>query len=167
VTAQKQNDRPDDGELVSVRRRGRQPLPARQPMSDPDPIYKIARPQSRGECKGGPRPCPWVGCRYHLLLDVGEKATGRPKALRVLGARHHILSLLATAPAVVVDAIADEAVERLAGLSESCALDIADRGGIGPKQIARALGLSRQAVQKETGDLLADENVRELLEDFR
>lgn len=167
MRAKKQKGRSDAGELVSVRLQGRRPLPARQPMGDPDPTYKITRPQSRAECKGGCRPCPWVGCRYHLLLEVGEKTGGRPARLRVLGARNRILSLCATAPAVVVDAISDEAVERLAGLSESCALDIADRGGIGPKQIGRVLGLSRQTVQKETGELLADENVRALLEGFR
>lgn len=28
------------------------------------------RPRTRGDCEGGPRPCPYVGCRYHLYLDV-------------------------------------------------------------------------------------------------
>lgn len=30
----------------------------------------ISRPASRGECADGPRPCPWVSCRYHLYLDI-------------------------------------------------------------------------------------------------
>jgi len=30
----------------------------------------IDRPKTRGDCIDGPRPCPWVGCRYHLYLDV-------------------------------------------------------------------------------------------------
>ena len=34
------------------------------------------RPRTRAECKNGPRPCPWFGCRYHLGLTVDE-ATGR------------------------------------------------------------------------------------------
>lgn len=25
------------------------------------------------DCVGRPRPCPWVGCKYHLLLDVNEE----------------------------------------------------------------------------------------------
>jgi hypothetical protein len=29
-----------------------------------------ARPTARSECVSGPRPCPWVGCRHHLYLDV-------------------------------------------------------------------------------------------------
>ncbi len=32
------------------------------------------RPRVRGDCANGPRPCPWVSCRYHLALHV--TATG-------------------------------------------------------------------------------------------
>jgi len=28
------------------------------------------RPRTRGDCVNGPRPCPWLGCRHHLGLDV-------------------------------------------------------------------------------------------------
>jgi hypothetical protein len=28
------------------------------------------RPRTRADTVGGPRPCPWVSCKYHLLLDV-------------------------------------------------------------------------------------------------
>lgn len=34
------------------------------------------RPTTRGQCKCGPRPCPWVGCRFHLFME--ESTTGRP-----------------------------------------------------------------------------------------
>lgn len=29
-----------------------------------------AGPRTRADCIDGPRPCPWVGCRYHLARDV-------------------------------------------------------------------------------------------------
>lgn len=32
--------------------------------------YDEIRPTQRSECAVGPRPCPWVGCRHHLYLDV-------------------------------------------------------------------------------------------------
>lgn len=32
-----------------------------------------ARPKFRSQCANGPRPCPWVGCRYHLFLE--QRAT--------------------------------------------------------------------------------------------
>jgi DNA-directed RNA polymerase specialized sigma subunit len=38
------------------------------------------RPRVRGDCEDGPRPCPWVQCRYHLehpkwscALDVADE----------------------------------------------------------------------------------------------
>lgn len=37
-------------------------------MSD----WGAKRPTTWGECQGRPMPCPWVGCKYHTLLDVGE-----------------------------------------------------------------------------------------------
>lgn len=32
----------------------------------------VSRPAKRSDCMGIPRPCPFVGCRYHLFLDVNE-----------------------------------------------------------------------------------------------
>ncbi len=31
------------------------------------------RPKTREECRCGIRPCPFVGCRYHLYLEVNPK----------------------------------------------------------------------------------------------
>lgn len=28
------------------------------------------RPKTRADCASVPRPCPYVGCRYHLAIDV-------------------------------------------------------------------------------------------------
>lgn len=33
------------------------------------------RPRTRADCIDGPRPCPWVGCRHHLYLEV-KPSTG-------------------------------------------------------------------------------------------
>src|SRR5262245_61305530 len=67
-----------------------------------DDAGDIERPKTRGEC-GAERPCPWVSCRYHLYLDVNPE-TG------VVKFNHP-----------------DKEVWEL---KESCALDIADRGGV-------------------------------------
>lgn len=32
--------------------------------------YDYTPPRIRAECVDGPRPCPWVSCKYHLYLDV-------------------------------------------------------------------------------------------------
>ncbi|NIQ91042.1 MAG: DNA-binding protein [Nitrospinaceae bacterium] len=39
---------------------------------------KIKRPKNRSECREGLRPCPFVGCRFHLYLDVNS-STGSIK----------------------------------------------------------------------------------------
>ena len=35
------------------------------------------RPRTRAECKLGPRPCPWLGCKHHLGLDVNHVGSVR------------------------------------------------------------------------------------------
>src|SRR5262245_58822719 len=32
------------------------------------------RPRTRGECENVERPCPYVGCRYNLYLDVDPRS---------------------------------------------------------------------------------------------
>lgn len=31
------------------------------------------KPKLRGDCVGGPRPCPWLYCRYHLAVEVSRR----------------------------------------------------------------------------------------------
>jgi hypothetical protein len=77
------------------------------------------RPVTRGDCIGGPRPCPWVSCRHHLYLDVDDEG-----GLRL---NHPDL----------------EPGE----LEESCALDVADRGEHYQEEVGALLGISRQRVR--------------------
>lgn len=37
------------------------------PLGPPEELQP--RPRLRSECKDGPRPCPWLGCRHHLGND--------------------------------------------------------------------------------------------------
>jgi len=43
-------------------------LQQRKMQSPPVPPYW--RPKTRGDCLELPRPCPYVGCRHHLMLDA-------------------------------------------------------------------------------------------------
>jgi hypothetical protein len=61
----------------------------------------VSLPRTRGDCIGGPRPCPALACRYHLDSP-----------------------------------------------SESCALDVADRGPHTLEQIAVVVGLTRERVRQ-------------------
>ena len=85
------------------------------------------RPQTRGDCVDGPRPCPWVSCRHHLALDVRESGS------------------LRLHPAIgSVDGIA----EALEAMDETCALDVAARGGLTLWEVGALLYLSAEWVRQ-------------------
>jgi len=86
---------------------------------DDEPITE-QRPRTRGECVDGPRPCPWVSCRYHLYLEV-TRAGG----------------LTLRFP----DLQPDE-------LEHSCALDLADSGPKKLIQISEVLNVTRERVRQ-------------------
>jgi hypothetical protein len=78
------------------------------------------RPRTRGECLDAPRPCPYVGCRHHLALDVTPSG-----------------SISEPYPGRELEALAD-----------TCSLDVADRGEHTLDEIGRILGVSRERVRQ-------------------
>lgn len=78
------------------------------------------RPRTRGDCVGAERPCPWAGCRHHLLLDVTSADSIR------LAHGHDDPSLLA----------------------ETCSLDVADRGEHKLEAVGAVLGVTRERVRQ-------------------
>lgn len=90
---------------------------------DPFPATEEAwqtRPQSREECVKGPRPCPWVSCRFNLYLDVREDG---------------VLKLN----------FPDREPEEM---SASCALDLADDGPRTLDSIAALMGMSKERARQ-------------------
>lgn len=79
------------------------------------------RPSSRDTCAKGPRPCPWVSCKFHLYLDVNPD-TG---------------SIKLNFPDLEVWEMA-----------ETCALDVADRGGITLEEVGEILNLTRERIRQ-------------------
>ena len=78
------------------------------------------RPQTRGDC-GKERPCPYVGCRYHLYLDVNP-LNG---------------SIKLNFPDLEVE-----------DLPESCALDLAEKGRQTLEEIGEAMSLVKERVRQ-------------------
>jgi hypothetical protein len=79
------------------------------------------RPETRDDCRLGKRPCPYVSCKYHLYLDVNPR-TG---------------SIKLNFPDLEVWE-----------LPETCALDVADRGGMTLEEIGELLNLTRERIRQ-------------------
>lgn len=79
------------------------------------------RPRTRADCAGGPRPCPFVGCRHHLYLEV----SARTGTLHL----HH-----AGVPPWE--------------MQHSCALDIADEGPHTLEHVGSILNLTRERTRQ-------------------
>ena len=81
----------------------------------------VVRPLTRRECADGPRPCPFVACRHHLYLDVAPE-TGTIKL---------------NFPELEVWE-----------LTHSCALDVADAGGLELERTGALLNVTRERVRQ-------------------
>ncbi len=85
------------------------------------PPVDIARPTNRAECKEEMRPCPWVACKHHLYLDINPE-TG---------------SIKINFPDL-------EPWE----LKHTCALDVAERGGITLEEVGEIMNLTRERIRQ-------------------
>jgi hypothetical protein len=85
------------------------------------PPVDVPRPQTRGECRGDARPCPWVACKFHLYLDVNPE-TG---------------SIKLNFPDL-------EPWE----LPHTCSLDVAERGGITLEEVGEIMNLTRERIRQ-------------------
>lgn len=124
------------GRTISVRRMTKRVLEMGRMLYPETDYYK---PRSRAECLGAPRPCPYVSCQHHLYLDVSSR-TGAIK-----------LNFPDLEP--------DE-------LKESCALDIADKGGTTLEDAGAILNLTRERIRQVEVKALAKPGVRQMLRDF-
>lgn len=126
-------------------------------------MLAIPRPTTREQCLEEARPCPWVGCRHHLLLEVAV-SQGKPTKL-VLNrpSRQHTgrrRGLWSSAAEALVQVWIDDAVELLARMEHSCSLDVVDaqpspsrehekaalHTGIANKRTGALLGVTKEAI---------------------
>jgi hypothetical protein len=89
----------------------------RRPELQPEIEPNSDRPKTRGDCADVIRPCPWVSCRYNLYLDINP-ATGSIK-----------LNFPALEPS---------------DLEDTCALDVAERGGLTLEEMSYRLNITRE-----------------------
>jgi hypothetical protein len=79
------------------------------------------RPKTRADCVNGPRPCPYVSCKFNLFVDVNPR-TGSVKM--------------------------NFPDKELHELADTCALDVADRGGITLEEVGVIMNLTRERVRQ-------------------
>lgn len=79
------------------------------------------KPTTRADCANFGRPCPFVLCKYHLYLDVSPR-TG---------------SIKLNFPDLEVWE-----------MKETCALDVADRGGITLEEVGEIMNLTRERIRQ-------------------
>lgn len=106
---------------ISMKRLSKREL-ERGRMLYPETDYD--KPRTRADCLQGPhaeRPCPFVSCKHHLYLDVSERSG-----------------------AIKLNFPDLEVWE----MPETCALDIADRGGITLEEVGAIMNLTRERVRQ-------------------
>lgn len=79
------------------------------------------RPRRRSDCADGPRPCPWVSCRFHLYLDIHPESGS-----------------------VKVNFPDLEVWE----MPHTCALDVADQGENTLDDVGQILNLTRERIRQ-------------------
>ncbi|HEX7670083.1 MAG TPA: sigma factor-like helix-turn-helix DNA-binding protein [Polyangiaceae bacterium] len=101
------------------------------------PETEYWKPRAREMCAEGPRPCPFVSCKHHLFIDVSPR-TGAIK--------------LNFPDLEVWD------------MGESCALDVADRGGTTLEDVGAIMNLTRERIrQVEVKALAKLEALRDMM----
>lgn len=122
------------GRTISVKRMTKREIELGRALYPVDELADVVRPKTRAECADGVRPCPFISCAHHLYLDVSAR-TGAIK-----------LNFPDIEP--------DE-------LTESCALDVADRGGVTLEEVGAIMNLTRERIRQLEVKALAKAKSRE------
>ncbi len=98
---------------------------------DEEELYRLIesqRPKTRADCMNGPRPCLFVSCKHNLYLDVNPE-TGSIKL--------------------------NFPDKEIWELQYTCALDVAEKGGITLEEVGEIMNLTRERIrQVETRGLM-------------
>jgi hypothetical protein len=100
----------------------------------------VLQPVTRGDCADGPRPCPWLRCKHHTLIERELRGEERRQhsAPWLPGVRLHPAARSATSLS-----------DALSRLTSSCALDVVDYNpdGMDLAAIGAVLGISGEAAR--------------------
>jgi hypothetical protein len=85
------------------------------------PEEAVDKPVTRADCGAGERPCPFVSCKHHLYLDV----SARTGAIKLNFPDLEVWEMV-----------------------ETCALDVADRGGTTLEEVGAIMNLTRERIRQ-------------------
>ncbi len=122
---------------ISVKRMTKRELEIGRMLYPETDYYK---PRTRTECTDAPRPCPYVSCKHHLYLDVSAK-TG---AIKVNFPDLEVWDM-----------------------GETCALDVADRGGTTLEDVGAIMNLTRERIRQVEVKALAKLHALKEMMDLR
>ncbi len=105
-------------EVLAVQKTRVQEDPIIQDLLD---ITSYQKPKKRADCLKMKRPCLFVSCKYHLYLDVNPETK----------------SIKFNFP--------DQEVWEL---RETCALDVADKGGVTLEEVGAIMNLTRERIRQ-------------------
>jgi len=95
---------------------------------DKDPVWrdlielaKYQKPKTRKDCLKMKRPCLFVSCKYHLYLDVNPDT----KSIKYNFPEKEVWEL-----------------------SETCSLDVADKGGVTLEEVGAIMNLTRERIRQ-------------------
>jgi hypothetical protein len=123
----------------------------RKPAVTLAPLHSPDRPRTRKECSSQSRPCPWVSCKYHLALDINP-ATGSIHLNAGARGRRTLQRLDRHGNEEWLERAADTVLD----MPETCALDVAERGGTTLEEIAELLGITRERARQTEVEALAN-----------
>lgn len=98
------------------------------------------RPRIRADCIDGPRPCPWISCRFHLGIEV--KSSG----------------------SILINYDGPEGPTGN-GFQPTCALDVAEWGGLTLDSVGQMFSVTREYIRQIEGEAFTA--LKELLGDRR
>lgn len=104
------------------------PATAAEAVAEVIALPPPAPPRTRAGCIDGPRPCPAIGCKHHLRVDATA-------SVQTGGRRRRVLPLLTD-------------------MLETCALDVASRGGVTLEEVGDILGVVRERVRQIEAEAL-------------
>ena len=119
ITPRRRRKRPVRSRSIRVARASKREIERARLRLDSEPPPD--RPRTRAECASGPRPCPHVSCKHHLYLDVSPY-TGTIKI---------------NFPDIEVWE-----------MRVSCALDIADNGGMRLEDVCDLMNVTRERARQ-------------------